>query len=74
MDMDGKYIKCEISNEGNDKVTTNISLLKVKNVSLGEIIATGDMQLKVGILIIFLVLCSNIFVYAVRKYRYDLFD
>ena len=69
MEMDGKYIKCVVSNDGNSDVTTKVALLRVKNVSLGDIVNTGDMTLKVAFSIIFLVICANIFVFALRKYK-----
>lgn len=73
MDMDGKYIKCIISNEGNTSVESTATLLHVKNVTLGDIVGTGDMTLILGLSLIFLVVCANIFVYSVRKYKYNLF-
>ena len=73
MEMDGKYIKCIISNEGNTSVESTPALIHVKNVTLGDIVGTGDMTLMLGLSLIFLVVCANIFVYSVRKYKYDLF-
>ena len=70
MEMDGNYIKCVVSNEGNEAINTNLSLIKVNNVSLGDIVKTGDITVKVALSIIFLVVCANVFVYAVRKYKY----
>ena len=73
MEMDGKYIKCIISNEGNTSAESTPALIHVKNVTLGDIVGTGDMTLMLGLSLIFLVVCANIFVYSVRKYKYDLF-
>lgn len=73
IDMDGKYIKCVISNEGNTSVESIAALIKVKNVSLGEIVGTGDITLILGLSLIFLVVCANIFVYTVKKYQYKFF-
>lgn len=73
MDMDGKYIKCIISNEGNTDVESTPALIHVKNVTLGDIVGTGDMTLVLGLSLIFMVICANIFVYSVRKYKYNLF-
>ena len=73
MDMDGKYIKCVISNEGNTSVESISALIHVRNVTLDDIVGTGDMTLVLGLSIIFMVVCANIFVYTVRKYRYNLF-
>ena len=49
------------------------TLIHVKNVTLGDIVGTGDMTLILGLSIIFMVICANVFVYSVRKYRYNLF-
>lgn len=73
MEMDGKYIKCVISNEGNTSVESISALIHVRNVTLGDIVGTGDMTLVLGLSIIFMVVCANIFVYSVRKYKYNLF-
>ena len=67
MDYDKKYIKCVISNEGNNSVISNIALLRVKNVSLGDIVNTGDITLMLAFSITFLVLSANFLMFVLRK-------
>ena len=67
MDYDKKYIKCVISNEGNDSVVSNIALLRIKNVSLGDIVNTGDITLMLAFSITFLVISANFLMYVLRK-------
>lgn len=69
VEMNGKYLKCVISNEGNTSVTSRVALLNVKNISLGEIVNTGDITLEVAIAIIILVVSLNIGVYVIRRVK-----
>ena len=67
MDYDQKYIKCVISNEGNESVTSSPALLRIKNVSLGDIVNTGDITLMLAFSIVFLVICANFLMFVLRK-------
>lgn len=66
LDMDNKYIKVEIVNQGNDKVTSKVALLRVGNASVGDIVETGDLKLMIGILFIMIAFVLNIGFYTVR--------
>lgn len=67
MDYDKKYIKCVIGNEGNKSVISNVALLRVKDVSIGDIVNTGDITLMLAFSIAFLVLSANFLMFVLRK-------
>ena len=69
MDMDKKYIKCVISNEGNPSAESTPALINVKNVTSGDAVSTGDKTLLIAISLIFLVVCANVLVLVIKKVK-----
>lgn len=69
-DMDNKYIKCRISNKGNDTIESTPTLLRVKNVSVGDVVNTTDNSLLLAYSIIFFVISSNVFVVVLKRVNY----
>ncbi len=67
-EMDGKYLECIVSNDGNSDAISKKAYLRVQNASFVDIVKTGDTTLNLAFSILFFVFCSNVFVYSIKNY------
>ena len=62
-DMDGKFIKCGIKNDGNEEIFTNISVVHVASSRMEMFLKKNNSALYIGLGIIVLILLIIVFVY-----------